>query len=286
MSNWYSHPKYIPDEVRTLEQAEAAYALREAWKRVYGQYPSDKSLAVLWAKSALETGRWKHIHCFNFGNIKRKQNDEESLFTMFECGEEVSLAQAQKLVAEDSERIKILRTYSWSNGSKRASINVKPGHLWSQFIGHKTVEDGAEHYLMFVSQSTRYAKAWQKVIEGNPEGYSHELKIAGYYTADEKTYTAGVVRLFNEFLRRKDELMSWQPEKNDTDPSPPPDMNEVHDIEVDNPLPEHDDLPDIPEYPVHEEHDTDVESNGRMTTVVLIVASVGGFLSWLLQSCQ
>lgn len=302
MINWFEHPKYIKDEVKTLKEAEATYALREAWKRVYGTYPNDTSLAVLWSKSALETGKWKYIHDYNFGNIKRKQNDEVNLFTMYECGEEVSLAQAQKLVAEDPERIRIVRTYTWPNGSKRASINIKPGHLWSQFTAHKLPEDGAEFYLRFVSQNTRYAKAWQRVIAGDPIGYSHELGVAGYYTADEGQYTAGVVRLFNEFLKRKDELMSWQ-ERYDTYPSPPP---EPHDTEIDNPIPEppaeeHEDtkpevaVAEVPTVP--EEHDTEIDHDipkqetgvtktSNSMTVVMLIAALGGLFSWLFQSCQ
>ena len=60
----------LENVVRTLDEGEAAYALREAWNRVYNAYPSDNQLAVLWAKSCLETGHWKAIHCYNFGNIK------------------------------------------------------------------------------------------------------------------------------------------------------------------------------------------------------------------------
>lgn len=294
MENWYDHPKYIPDAVKELKPAEAAYALREAWKKVYGQYPSDKSLAVLWSKSALETGHWKHIHDYNFGNIKRKETDEVNLFTMFECGEEVSLVQAQKLVAEDPSRVKIVKIYSWADGSKRASIVIQPGHQWSQFIAHNTVEDGSEYYIRFVSQSFRYRKAWQKVIDGDPNGYAHELKVAGYYTANEASYTAGVVKLFNEFMKKKDELMSWHPEQRDTDPAPPP---EPHDTEVDNKIPEPDDELVTPviqedlntdvdhEIPI-EKSDKTVPSNGRITLAVFVVASLGGFISWILQSCQ
>jgi hypothetical protein len=219
--DWYKHSQYIPDEIKTLDQAEAAYALREAWYRIYGAYPSDRSLAVLWAKSCLETGRWKYIHCYNFGNIKKKMNpDDGHYFTMFRCGEVI-------------------------NGKHQM---FDPPHYQTHFRAYKTVADGAEDYLRFVSQKTRYQKAWQEVIRGNPSGYSHELKIAGYYTADEARYTAGVVRLFDEFMRRKEELMSWIPkEEHDTDPSPPASLE--HDTDMDlHP-------------PVHvEEHDTEVNN--------------------------
>ena len=297
MTNWYEHPQYLPNEVKYLEEAEAAYALREAWYRVYGSYPSDKSLAVLWAKSALETGRWKIIHDYNFGNIKWSLGNENH-FTMYTCGEEVSLTQAKRLVREDPERVTIVRTYTWPNGSKRASIKIKDGHPWSQFRAYKTAEDGAEDYIRFVSQKKRYAKAWQKVIEGDPKGYSHELKVAGYYTASESSYTRGVVRLFEEFMKRKDELLNWKVEQPDTDPAPPPDTEDedIHDTDMDinPPIPtEEDDLPTTVE-----EVDTEVRDSlpdltadpkpkgkGFLTITTIVITSVGALIAWLLQSC-
>ncbi len=306
MVNWFEHPNYLPATKTTLSEAEGARALATAWKKIYGTEPSDKSLAVLWAKACLETGRFKSMWCYNFGNIKRKQNDEVHLFTMYECGEEVSLEQAKKLVAEDPKRVTIVRVYTWPNGSKRASIKIKPGHLWSQFVAHKLPEDGAEFYIKFVSQNTKYAKAWQRVIAGDPVGYSHELGVAGYYTADENQYTASVVSLFNQFLKRKNELMSWQ--ERDTFPSPPPDT------EVDNAIPEPE--PEIspePEViaeitkPSPEEIVTEVEheipkqdpdpvpvntntskttKTSNMTFIMLAVTALGGLLSWVFQSCQ
>lgn len=289
--NWYKHAQYLPDAVKELTEAEAAYALREAWYRIYGQYPNDKSLAVLWAKSCLETGRWKFIHNYNFGNIKAKNDDK--YFTMFTCGEEVSLSQANTLVREDPERVKILRKYKWSNGSKRASIEIKDGHTWSKFRAYLSMEDGAEDYLRFVSQNKRYIKAWQKVIEGDPEGYSHELKQAGYYTGNEKRYTAGVVRLFNEFLKNKEELMSLTGEIHDTDPSPPPVsdpeleiVEDIHDTykDLEPPFPrEGDDIPVTDEEPSSEIPTNRPVQNKAGT--IAILAGIGAMIAWLLQGC-
>jgi hypothetical protein len=255
--NWYEHEQYIPDKVKKLDEAQAAYALREAWKRVYGDYPSDRSLAVLWAKSALETGRWKFIHNYNFGNIKKKRKtryspDDGHFFTMFRCGEVI-------------------------NGRH---IMFDPPHYQTHFRAYLTVEEGAEDYLRFVSQKKRYLKAWQKVIEGDPRGYSHELKVAGYYTASEARYTAGVVRLFDEFLRRKEELMSWVPEQDhDTDPAPPPVMLEepeedIHDTDHDVEPP----APEIPEPPAD-------PPRKALAGMAIAVAIIGSALMWLFQGC-
>ncbi len=209
MVDYTKDPLYIPDTKTILSEAEGTYALKEAWKNIYGKYPSKKALAVLWAKVCLETGRFKSMHCFNFGNIKVRSN---MTFTMYECGEEISLKQAQQLVKESPELVTIIRTYSWPNGSKRASVKIKAGHKWSQFVAHKTATEGAEYYIRFVSKNKRYFKAWQKLMAGDPVGYSHELKVAGYYTANEDLYTKGVVRLTNEFIKKSDKLMSWKPE--------------------------------------------------------------------------
>jgi hypothetical protein len=216
-NNWFKDPQYITDEVKQLEEGEATYALRKAWNKIYGSYPTDKSLAVLWAKSALETGRWKFIHCYNFGNIKKKRAtkfgaDDGQFFTMYRCSE----------VLEGKEQ--------WFD----------PPHFQTHFCGYKNVEDGAEHYIRFVSQNKRYTKAWKEVINGNPSAYSHELRVAGYYTASESLYTKGVVRLFDEFMNKKNSLLAWAPSEDEveTDPEPPmEDTDEELDTDVDNKIP-------------------------------------------------
>lgn len=273
--NWYEHEQYLPDEVKKLEEAEAAYALREAWNRVYGAYPSDRSLAVLWAKSALETGRWKFIHNYNFGNIKKKRANRHSpddghFFTMYRCGEVL-------------------------NGKH---LMFDPPHYQTHFRAYVTIEDGAEDYIRFVSQKKRYMKAWKKVIEGDPRGYSHELNVAGYYTTSEERYTAGVVRLFDEFLRRKEELMSWKPEAHDTDPSPPP-ISDPELEELEDPVEPEEDIHDTDrdiEPLVIDDGDTEIDhevpeppaeppAKTPLAGIAIAVAVLGGALMWLFEGC-
>ncbi len=237
-----SNNKYIEPQKIVFSESQAAFALREAWKRIYGQYPSDNSLAILWSQVALETGRFKRQFMnYNYGNIKKKHagekrdskgnviyhfNDDGHYWTMFGCSEVI----------------------------KGKEVWFDPPAHETMFRAYKTAEDGAEDYIKLVSQKTRYKKAWQKIIEGDPAGYSHELKIAGYYTANEERYTKAVVSLTNEFLRRKKELLSWEPpiepvtiddedieNAPDTDPSPPPSVEEKLDsdpLPITNPDPE------------------------------------------------
>jgi len=185
--NWKKE-QYVPVFVDELTEAEATYD------------PGDKSLALLWSQSALETGRWKVIRNNNFGNIKKKHYkklswkeipDDGHSWTMFATGENLWNKELQKT------------EWHW----------FEPPHYQTHFRSYKNVVDGAEDYIRLVSQRSRYKLAWAEVLKGDPRAFSHELRKAGYYTASEAKYTAGVVRLFEEFLRRKEELLSWKPEE-------------------------------------------------------------------------
>ena len=197
MVDYYKNHLYVPTEIKKLSENEAALALRDAWQRYYNNLPNNRQLALLWAQSALETGRWKIIRNNNFGNIKKKHakpnwniKDDGHLFTMFATGENLW---NQKLGKSE---------YHW----------FEPPDPQTHFRAYRTATDGAEDYIKFVSQRKRYVKAWQMVLAGDPEGFSHELKVAGYYTASEALYTKGIVRLTNEFLRKAESLLAWKPE--------------------------------------------------------------------------
>lgn len=167
-----------------LTEAEATYALREGWKLVFGDYPSLDALAVLWAQSALETGRWQYIWNYNFGNIKRHDDHD---WCMFRCSE-------------------IL------NGK---NVWFDPPHAQTHFNSYASTVDGAKEYIEFVSKRTRYKEAWTHLVAGNPIKYCAALKKAGYFTADLIKYTNGVVRLTDEFKKKSAVLLAYVP------PAPP-----------------------------------------------------------------
>jgi hypothetical protein len=199
--DYFNHPLYLKAEVKTLTEGEAAVALREAWFKIFGTYPNNNQLALLWAQSALETARWKSIWCYNFGNIKKRWlPDDGYTFTMFRCSE-------------------IL------NGKEEW---FDPPHIQTHFKAYKSAIAGAEDYIRFVSGRKRYAKAWQEVLNGDPVAYSKELRAGGYYTASESLYTKGVVRLTTEFLSKADKLLSWT--ANDTRPPPPPPSKSIENL--------------------------------------------------------
>jgi hypothetical protein len=243
----FKDPLYVTPEKKTLTKQEAVLALRAAWKNIFNEYPSNKSLAILWAKTKQETGNFKlQFINFNFGNQKDKNDGK--LFTMFRCGEEVTLKQANKLVSESPELIKIVSKYK-RNGEDYASITVLPGHSWSKFKSFSSVEEGAEEYIKFIAFNSRYKKAWQKCIEGDAVGFSHELSIAGYYTANEKKYTEGLLKGVKEFFDNINELLEEEPKTLKSEEIQNVDLKNVPDVEptiaIDNGSPSVN-LPPIP----------------------------------------
>jgi hypothetical protein len=183
--------KYTP-----LSEAEATYYLREGWRCLYGKYPSNNSLAILWAHTCLENGRFKLCRNYNYGNIKRG-SDPNQLYTSYEAGE--YLHSGYEL--------------------------FYPYHPQTFFAAWDTALGGAVGHIKFLSGRRRYRKAWEALVVGNPELYCVELKNGKYFTAPLAGYMKSVKSLFNEFHRRSDELLSWkipvsQP-KPESKPEPP-----------------------------------------------------------------
>ena len=176
--------RFVDCVVTLLTEAEATYYLKTAWKNIYGDYPDINVLALLWAQSAGETGRWKFLRNNNFGNIKKR---DDLKYTSYDAGEVLTI-----------------------NGVTKHHM-FYPYHPQTFFAAWDTPLEGAEAYIRFISQRKRYKKAWDELMKGDPVAYCRELKIAGYFTANLAHYTKGVVRLTNEFKKKADSLMTWEP---------------------------------------------------------------------------
>ena len=187
MVDYYKDKLFVKHEVKKLTESEAATALYEAWKLFYGTAPNTNQLALLWAQSALETARWKEINNNNFGNIKKRHSPDDSHnFTMVATGE-----------------------YIWNNSLKKSIWKwFTPPNIETHFRAYNTSTEGAKDYILLLSKKSRYAKVWSIIMKGgSPAEFSHELAIAGYYTAKEELYTKGVVSLTNEFKKKAKDLL-------------------------------------------------------------------------------
>lgn len=277
----YNHPKYVPVKKTPLDSNTAIWALKEAWLRLFGNHVSVEALCVLAAQSALETGRWQKINNYNFGNLKMVEGKS---FTMFATGENL-----------------------WNNTLKKSEWKwFEPPHIQTAFRSYDNPIDGAIDYLSFISnrkssedwRNQAYKKAFEFLRQGKPKEFSYALHDAGYYTANPDVYTRSVVRLFDEFLSRKEELMSWRPEDHDTDPAPPPVSELEHDTDLDVPPPDPIDeekdtevdnpIPETPADTESEEPESnspvkpDVQRGNKLVTVIaLIVTGLGAIFAWL-----
>lgn len=178
---------FIEDKLTPLSESEACYYLREAWKSIFGEYPSKESCALLWAQSALETGRWKLIHNHNWPNIKRIKGNH---WTSYKCNEVLN------------------GKVEW----------FYPYHPQTHFAAYLTSLDGAVAYIKFLSERTRYREAWNEVLKGDPVAFTAALKRGGFFTANLATYTKGVVSLSNEFKRKYSKFLEYKPEGTVTAP--------------------------------------------------------------------
>jgi len=218
-----------------LKEAEATYYLREAWKELYGDYPSLESLGILWAQSALETGRWKQLRNYNWGNVKKRKNVH---YTSYFCSEYI-------------------------NGEH---YYFYPYHPQTLFSAHESALEGAKFHLNFLATRSNYKRAWQELVNGNVRKYVFELKQGGYFTAPLQSYTAVVVGLYNEFMKKSDLLLEFEPpEQPAEDPyESPPDIDE----------PEHDVTDLIPE-----EKDPKKDPNEeKMNLIVKIFMTIWTFI--------
>ena len=164
------NPRELPDKLTKCTAADLVWALWRAWIQLFGAPPKPKSIWVLAAQWALETGWGKSCHCWNLGNRKHVDGDGRC-FTFYRCNEIIG----GKVVWFDPP---------------------SPGCCFCAF---QSLDEGALDYLAFLAR--RYAVAWQSVLDGDPAGFVHAIKLRGYFTAAEGPYRDAVVSIWGSFSR-------------------------------------------------------------------------------------
>lgn len=177
-------------ELEAFKQRLLWTDVRDAYSGAYfGVFRRDirkGPLAILLAHSALETGRWK-AGCYNFnlGNIKASQAYADK------PGNHHQYYRLNELLKQPDGSYK----YEWFD----------PIHPQTRMRAYKTAALGGAEKIRFLmtasnpAKGNRYQKAADAIEADDPAAFSKELKVAGYYTAKEGPYTAGVVSLYNEF---------------------------------------------------------------------------------------
>lgn len=170
---------YVPDQITPVAAADVIRDMFSAASLAFCKDVSPETVAVLTAHSALETGRWKSMHNWNFGNVKASAS-WAGLFTCFRCNEIIN------------------GKVEWFNPSD-GGYSVPPGHPQTRFRAFTSLETGLVSHLTFLT-TKRYIKALDEALRGDPNKFCSELKSAGYFTAALAPYVRAVSSLFDEYL--------------------------------------------------------------------------------------
>jgi hypothetical protein len=157
----------LPNTLTPLTADQAAAALATAYKRVTGRAPTQRILALLVGQTALETGDWKSLHNYNFGNAKASASDP--YYTGFRCWE---LVNGQQTWYEADDPM-------------------------CRFAAHLTAADGAEHYIRVLAHRPNW---WAGLQTGTVDGYVAGLTTSpAYFTANAQQYADGLTVRMNKF---------------------------------------------------------------------------------------
>lgn len=189
----------VPDVKTALTLDEAIRAFAGGWKIVLGSEPKPRAVAILVAQSALETGNWHSMHCYNFGNVRpSKDASADDLFCEYQCDEWLGLAEAQRIVRAAGQRTDGKPgkdAVIASTKGDRARVVFYPSAAGSRFRAFRTAAEGAAQQVEFLSTRDRYRAAWHWCYSELPGLFVNALATAGYFTGDPHAYRTAVVSI-------------------------------------------------------------------------------------------
>ena len=180
----------VKDMLTPLSRDDASRAFLTAYQQLTGKPPTAAVLALLLAQSAFETGHWKSLHHFNFGNAKAHPN--YPLITQFRCSE----------VDQNG-----LETF------------YDPPHPQCNFRAYENAAAGAVDYLKVLQNRPHW---WQGLHTGDPGAFVDALATPPkYFTGNPAVYKRSVVSLFQSFFPLAKAALTLAPVRPAAPPSPP-----------------------------------------------------------------
>ena len=161
----------VPDIITPITAPELLEALRVQYFQNFDGELNPAACAVFCAQSALETGNWRSIHCYNIGNIKAA-SAYDGLYCRYRCSE----------IIQGLEK--------WFD----------PPSQQCNFRAYEDLDSAVLDYLTFLQNRTRFVPAWAAAVAGDPGAFVRALKAGGYFTATEEPYERAVVWLQRKFL--------------------------------------------------------------------------------------
>lgn len=158
-------PALVRAERTRLTGSQAAEALASAWEDRVGSPPSERTLSILVAHWAHETGRGESMLNYNFGGIKGTGPSGLSA------------------------------AYRTREGFGEHEVRIT-----DRFRAYTSAEEGARDYVDLLVR--RYDEAVQRAANEDPEGFVRSLRAKGYFTGEEQAYVRSVMSLANQALAR------------------------------------------------------------------------------------
>jgi hypothetical protein len=156
-------PGLVPVVRTQLSAGQAQEALRAAWEKVTGEAPSDKTLALITAQWAHETGNGASMYNYNFAGIKGAGPSG------------LSVAQHTREGYGASER-----------------------RIVDNFRAYSSAEEGATDYVSLLKR--RFPDAVEGARQGDPNAFVRGLKARGYFTGQESAYLNNVTSIASRYL--------------------------------------------------------------------------------------
>jgi hypothetical protein len=133
----------------------ASAVLRRAWTSVTGETPDEKTVALLTAQWAHETGHGSSMYNYNFGGIKGTGPTGLSVEQQTKEG--------------------------WGSSEQR---------ITDRFRAYEDAESGAKDYVQLLTH--RFPEAANAAKRGDAVGFVQGLKQRGYFTGDARAYQRSV----------------------------------------------------------------------------------------------
>lgn len=154
----------VPARITALSGDEAAGALARAYEAVVGEPPSPRTLAVLTAQWAHETGRGASMLNFNFGGAKG--------------------------VGPSGLTVEARTREGWGTSERR---------IVDRFRAYGSAEEGAADHVRLLER--RFEAALSAAQAGDAEAFVRELRAGGYFTGDPAAYARAVSGLAETAIR-------------------------------------------------------------------------------------
>ena len=175
--------------------------------------PNPGFVAVLMAQSGLETGHWKIMYNFNFGNVKASDQwiKDGGDYTYYNYAaphakapvsenltpRQVSIALGSAKPRVDDPKFPDMEVGPTRNDG-RVTCWFWPDHIQTRFRAFETLEEGAVAYLSKLTG--RYSDALDAALDNRVSAYVELLHSKGYFTAGLEGYRRAVCKLFNRYL--------------------------------------------------------------------------------------